>query len=185
MKGLCKHIVFGFFVFLCIFLLALFLLNKREGKVLCNESEEGYEIVLYDSWGNVVDTTWSPVEPVICNVTDELVEIVISVGSPAHYIFYFDKRNNMVSDTFFNPILIDNRYIATYEEYESEKKVIIRDLFDENEFYMEVIRDFSPGTIMFFNSTVSIEVLDKKNFLIEYLEGEDYKTVKEIIPINS
>ena len=76
-------------VFFFMFFSILLYLNKREGSVLCNEVEDGYEIVLYDSWGNVVDTTWSPVEPGIHNVTNELVEIVISVGSPAHYIFYF------------------------------------------------------------------------------------------------
>lgn len=38
--------------------------------------------------------------------------------------------------------------------------------------------------VMDLNSAMSIEVVDKKNFLIEYLKGEDYEVVKEVIPMN-
>lgn len=134
MKRLYKYLVVSIAIVFFICFLVICFVNKGEGKVLCNEVEDGYEIVLYDSWGSVVDTTWSPVEPGIHDVTDELVEIVISVGSPAHYIFYFDKRKNRKSDAFFNPILVDNRYVA-YMEYEPEMVLIIRDLFDEGKFY--------------------------------------------------
>lgn len=159
-------------------------INKGEGKVLCNEVEDGYEIVCYDRWGRVIDTTWSPVEPGISNVTDKLVEIVISVGNPAHYIFYFDKGRGKVSDTFFNPVLVDNRYVA-YMEVEPEEGIIIKDLFGERKLYKKIVRDFSPATVVFFDSTVSIDVLNESDFLIEYFKGEDYEVVKEVIPINN
>lgn len=183
MKNLFKKVSFSIVIFLCICFLAIYFIKKEEGKVLCSEVEDGYEIICYDRWGRVIDTTWSPVEPGISNVTDELVEIVISVGNPAHYIFYFDKRSNKVSDTFFNPILVDNKYVA-YMESEPEEGIIIKDLFDENKFYKKIVRDFSPATVVFFDSTVSIDVLDESSFLIEYFTGEDYEEVKEVIPMN-
>lgn len=181
MKRIYKYIFASIAVFFIICFLVILFINKGEGKVLCNEVEDGYEIVLYDSWERVVDTVWLPEEPGIYNVTDELVEIVVSVGSPAHYIFYFDKRNNRVSDAFFNPILVDNRY-AAYMDYEPERVLIIRDLFDEGKFYKKIVRDFSMVTDL--NSAMSIEIVDKKYFLIEYLKGEDYEVVKEVIPMN-
>lgn len=182
MKILYKSIIICIVIFLCICFFVMFYINKGEGKVLCNEVEDGYEIVCYDRWGRVIDTTWSPVEPGIQNVTDELIEIVISVGSPAHYIFYFDKGRGKVSDTFFNPILVDNRYVA-YMEYEPEMELIIRDLFDEGKFYKKIVRDFSMVTDL--NSAMSIEVVNKENFLIEYFKGEDYEVVKEVIPMKN
>lgn len=183
MKRLYKYLFVSIAIFFFVCFLVICFINKGEGKVLCNEVEDGYEIVLYDSWGSVVDTTWSPVEPGIHDVTDELVEIVISVGSPARYIFYFDKRNNKVSDTFFNPILVDNRYVA-YMDVEPEEGIIIKDLFDESKFYKKIVRDFSSETVMFFDSIVSIEVFNKNDFLVEYLKGEDCEVVKEVISIN-
>ena len=92
-------------------------------------------------------------------MTNELVEIVIGVGSPAHYIYYFDKKRNKVSDTFFNPILVDDKYIA-YMGDGLEKGLIIMDLFNEDEFYKRIDRDFSP--VIDFNSAVSINVLNEE-----------------------
>lgn len=49
-------------------------------------------------------------------MTDDVSEIGVSTGNPSRYVFYFDRQNTKISETFFNPILFDNRYVAYMEE---------------------------------------------------------------------
>lgn len=41
----------------------------------------------------------------------------MSVGSPAIYTFFFNKETAEVSPTYFNPFIVENKYIA-YIDYD-------------------------------------------------------------------
>lgn len=165
-------------------------IHNKTGKISCNKIIDGYEIVIYDKWDKIIKTDWSPVEPGIGETGGNIIEVVTSTGNPARYVYYFDKKSLKISKTFFNPVLItdadptsgkafdDNKYIA----YMEDGKLIITDLFDEGLYYKEIIRDFSktgnPGS-----AVIQIGLTGDGSFVIEYLKGEDYKEVRETIPM--
>lgn len=73
-------------------------------------------ITLYDKSGNRIDSWAYSKEPWICEVDDKILEIRIGVCSPARYVCYFDKESCQISDIYFNPILVGNKYIAYMDE---------------------------------------------------------------------
>lgn len=123
-----------------------------------------------------------PKAPSVCQVGKNLLEVSISVGSPARYTFYIDKEDARESDTYFNPILVGDKYVA----YMEEGKLIISDIFytdqQEDLLYMTIVRDFTK-TADPISAIVGIELIDSENIELTYLTGEDYTEVTEIIPI--
>lgn len=73
---------------------------------------EGYEVVLSGKRNEEIFSAIYPKEPGIANITDDILEISVSTGNLSRYVFYFDQKNPRISDTFFNPILFDNKYVA-------------------------------------------------------------------------
>lgn len=140
--------------------------------------EDGYKIMIYDKWNKMIKTDYSVVEPGVSELDDNIIEVVISTGNPASYIYYFDKKNIKLSKMFFNPILIENKYIA----YMEEGALIITDLFQEGLLYKKIVRNFTK-TANPSSAIIDIEIQDEENFMINYYKGEDYKEEMEVIPI--
>lgn len=155
--------------------------NSGPGTVLCHTAGEEYDVFLYDKWNRIVYEDRFPKEPIVTYLTDNLVEILFSVGSPAHYVYYINVISLEISDVFFNPILIDNEFVAYWDM--EEDALIIRDIFQEEIYCQRLQRDFSPsanpiGVIQ------SIELTDEGDFVMQYFTGNDYEMVEEIIPFN-
>lgn len=92
------------------------------------------------------------------------------------YKFYFNKKSAEISDTFFNPMLVGDSYIAYMEDHE----LIVRDIFDEDLFCMRIVRDFT-GTADPMSAVISIEMADSKTIILTYYKGEDYIETSEKI----
>ena len=109
--------------------------------------------------------------------------VSVSVGSPACYTFYIDKEDARVSDTYFNPILVGEKYVA----YMEDGKLILSDIFytdqQEDLLHMAIVRDFAE-TADPISAIVGIELIDGKNIELTYLTGNDYTEVTKIIPID-
>ena len=112
--------------------------KNKTGRILHQETEDGNVVILYDKQDQIIDTIDVIEKTSINELTDDLFEIVQSVGSPARYVFYYDAQTCQISDVFFNPILIENQYIACIKNGE----LIIRDIFDEGIFCKKITRDF-------------------------------------------
>ena len=150
--------------------------ENETGRILHQETEDGKVVILYDKQDHVIDTIDVIEKTSILQLTDDLFEIVQSVGSPARYVFYYDAQTCKISDVFFNPILIENQYIAYIENGE----LIIRDIFDEGTFCKKITRDFTE-TADPTSAIISITLEKEGQFVIEYYQGEDYKIQTEII----
>ena len=150
--------------------------EKETGRILHQETEEGNVVILYDKQDHVIAIIDVIEKTSILQLTDNLFEIVQSVGSPARYVFYYDAQTYKISDVFFNPILIENQYIAYIENGE----LIIRDIFDEGTFCKKITRDFTE-TADPTSAIISITLEKEGQFVIEYYQGEDYKMETEII----
>lgn len=152
-------------------------IDIRERQYTIDETEDGHRITLYDKQGNIVDSTEYPSRSWVNEITEDVIEIVVSVGSPARYVFYYDKEKARISDTYFNAILIDNKYIAFME---SNEALILTDLFDEGILYKRIVRDFSKSAVAS-DAIISIELLDEKSIRLNYLKGEQYSEESEVI----
>ena len=123
-----------------------------------------------------------PKEPSVCQVGKRLLEVSVSVGSPACYTFYIDKEDARESDMYFNPILVGDKYVA----YMEDGKLILSDIFytdqQEDLLYMTIVRDFTK-TADPMSAIVGIDLIDSESIELTYLVGNDYTEVTEIIPI--
>ena len=123
-----------------------------------------------------------PKEPSVRQVGKRLLEVSVSVGSPACYTFYIDKEDARESDTYFNPILVGDKYVA----YMEDGKLILSDIFytdqQEDLLYMTIVRDFTK-TADPMSAIVWIDLIDSESIELTYLVGNDYTEVTEIIPI--
>lgn len=178
MNNLTKRIIIAISILVCIGILSHSVLYKEMGKVTCTELDEGYQVTLYDKNGNVSFELETLVQPGITDLANNITEVSISVGSPARYVFYYDRLNCNMSDMYFNPILIDNKYIA----YMEERNLIIRDIFNQGILSKRIVRDFA-NTADAMSAVMSIQRLDEGNFVINYLKGEDYESITEIVPM--
>lgn len=142
----------------------------------CEKTVDGYEVTLFDRKNNTVFDMVYPKEPWIREIDDDILEIGISTGLPSSYVFYFDKETSKISDTYFNSILLDSKYIA----YMDDGELVISDLFDKRVFYKKITRDFTK-TANPSSAIISIELVDEENLIIDYYKGEDYEEVAEVI----
>lgn len=150
---------------------------------LCKKVEDGYELTIYNSSGAIILSEVYLKEPGISWVTENVMEIAISVGSPARYVYYIDLEEDKVSDVYFNPILVGDKYVA----YMEEEKLILSDIFytdkQEGLLYMTIDRDFYKAANPM-SAIVSIELIGSEIIELKYLTGEGHITVTEVMQIN-
>lgn len=65
---------------------------------------------------------------------------------------------------------------------ENSEELIIMDIFNEGILCKKVTRDFSK-TANSGSAIINIEIVDEEKILLEYLSGEDYMEVAEIIKL--
>lgn len=180
--GSWKKRIIRVFVLVCFVVLVLLNCNMGVGGVVLQESGDEYEIILYDKWGQVVCDETTEKCPGIRYITDDIVEVTHSFGSPFHYIYYYNIRTAEMSvPAYFNPILIDNKYVA-YWDYDLNV-LVITDMFQKGIYHKEIKRDFtySPNPT---GVILSMELTeDGENFVMTYYAGKDYEEVEEMIPL--
>ena len=149
------------------------------------ETPDGYEVILYDREGREIYSEWYPKEPRVEEVSEGILEISFSTGSPARYTFYFRKEDAKVSNTFFNARVVGDRYIA-HRPLIGDKwynaPLILTDIFEEGILYQEIYKDFSI-TADLMSAIYSIELIDEEHIMLEYCTGEDYTVVDEVVEI--
>ncbi len=136
----------------------------------CIAVGKGFEVTFYSSTNDIIFSEFFPKEPAIRPVTENIFEVSISVGSPAAYSFYIDMENAEISETFFNPLFIGERYIA----YMEDGKLILRDAFNEDSLYIIISRDFTK-TANPMSAIIAIEMQDRETFSLTYYKGDNYE----------
>ncbi len=148
------------------------------------ETLDGYEIILYDKEGEKVYSEVYPEKSWVKEVSEGILEIGVSVGSPARYTFYFRKEDGAISDTFYNAKLFGEQYIAhrPVSNYLEGNPLILTDIFEEGILYQEIYRDFSE-TADPMSAIHDIELEDETHVRLEYCEGKAYTDVNEVVEI--
>lgn len=157
---------------------------KTEQQYFLKEAEDGYELTFYDKDGREVYSQWYPRSTYLSEVTPNVLKIDCSIGSPACYVEFFDRETAEISPVYFNPIMISDKYIAFMEE---DGILVLSDLFQRGELYMEIRRDFT-GFANRIGAIRNIELLDDRHVEIEYYEGEyeseEFTETTEVITLD-
>lgn len=148
------------------------------GKCSCVAAEEGFEVTFFNGAHEIIFSECYPKEPTVRQVTDNIFEVRMSVGSSAVYVFYVDVVNAETSGTFFNPLLFGEHYVAHMEDGE----LILRDIFDDDALCMTISRDFTK-TVNPMSAIIAIEMQDKNKITLSYYKGDNCEETSEILYI--
>lgn len=138
-------------------------------QVIFEQTSKGHRLTLYDKEHGEIFSESYPKDTWIGGVSEDVLEIVISVGSPARYTFYFNRETAEISDTFFNAKLFGDKYIA----YMEDRTLILSDIFKKGILHQEITRDFSE-TADPMSAIISVEMIDSENIRLEYYRGEEF-----------
>ncbi|AIQ14539.1 hypothetical protein PDUR_23595 [Paenibacillus durus] len=141
-------------------------------------SEDNFKLTLFDKTHQVIFEEEYPKEPMTKILSNNVIQVTISLGSPNRYVFFYDTESTKISNTFYNPILIESGNILFLDD---EGKLIFRDIFDQSLLYTKIIRDFSPTAVPS-NAIYKAELLENTLY-IEYYEGPEFKEKKENIKV--
>ncbi len=141
-------------------------------------NDNTYTVYLYDSKKNIVFKQILLKEPFFEEFDNGIVMIGVSLGSPLNYKYFYDGKNNKISNTYENLIaIIESKVIYMQGEY-----LIISDMFDESVYYKEIHREWAktaePST-----AVISVQLLDTNQVELIYYVGYDFVEVKEIIDL--
>lgn len=150
------------------------------------EIENGeYEVTLYDKENKVVHTETFTKLPWVTEMTDDILQIGLSLGSPAPYIYYYDKERAIVSACYPDSFYLRDNYVAYMRDVST---LVVTDIFEDNELDMEISRNFSDsrhlgGLYLAIKDITWITLRGQAVIVLEYYEGEDRELLSEIIPI--
>lgn len=162
--------------------------NFKETPDYVNDlTEEGdFEVTLYDKENNAVHVEAFAILPWIEEKTNNILQIGISGGDISSLIFYFDKERAKVSPYYTESFYLRDNYIAYMED---ESTLILTDIFEDGELYMEISRDFSDsrqlgGMHHSIKDVTMITLNGRDAVVLEYYEGEDRELISDIIPLD-
>ena len=126
------------------------------------EADKHYKIVdiglgeseyhIYDRWGRevLVEVTDRPLT--ISTIDQWVIEIRIEMGTGTSVTKYYDAENNRFSEEFLYVIASSGNllaYVDTTQKNDANKgAIVVRDIFDRNEFFKTFSLDFSPREVM-------------------------------------
>lgn len=117
-------------------------------------------------------------------LSENLIHVTVSVGSDARQEWFYDRITGRKSEEYFNISAINGSNIVYMEFTDDwETHLVIRDIFNKEILYEEIVRDFSDTAVA---STVlkNVTFLNDKSIKIEYEVGEDRRLVNEIIELS-
>ena len=161
----------------------------REDKVV--EETEYYRIIQSDFWYvHILDRNHDTVriegpfykEPRVLIVSDNLLRITVQAGTGRGSIwgYYYDIEKDVSSQVFY---WIYDQYDGMVA-YGYVSKVIVRDIFDEGGYYLEIAsfkEPFSPQTV---EPIINVEFInDGRSVRVTYVTGAHYQEVTEVFDL--
>ncbi len=142
------------------------------------DEDGSYILTLYDQEQETIHQEVFPREPVVDILENNIVKISISLGSPNNYTYFYDVGKNIISDVYYNPLLIENEKIV----YMEGNSLIVSHIIDKTIVYAQIERNFSP-TAEPSLAILKVEFVDSNTLHIEYFEGSDFDEKSEVIDL--
>ena len=131
-----------------------------------------YEI--YSNSGDLVEReTVTRSFPTITSLSDSLLSIEIGVGTGTWRAQYYDSDRDILSEIFDSPIAVINGKTAYFTVSNDIYKLVVRDIFNESEYYKEHILDLSRVANPI-DALVQVEYLDGDRLQVTYRSGSNY-----------
>lgn len=144
------------------------------------KNEDGtYTVKLFDKNKEVIDENTVPKEPHVNKLENDLIQVIISYGSPFYTTYFYDTKDNLISQAFDTPVLIDKGKIVLVQN----KKLIVSDIFDKALYFKEVERNFSE-TVPPSSAIISAKFINSNELQIDYYEGSDFTEKSEVIDLS-
>lgn len=150
--------------------------------MLIDDGEESYyNLTIYNKNGNEVEHYKFGNEPRVQEISKEPLVYEIAGGIGAQWYFYYDYSEERVSQVYYNVVSRNKFTIAymTFTDDYNQIRLIITDIFDISK-SKEYIRQFSKVADPT-HDIVEFKWIDNSEIEIEYLKGDNYDIVKEII----
>ena len=120
--------------------------------------------------------------PRILMVSDDLVRFTLQAGTGngTKWGYYYDTKKNMFSNVFYSIFDQCNGKVA----YGGLNKVVIRDIFDETKYFLEITSFKEPFSYSA-EPITNVEFTDGgSNVKVSYLTGENYQEISESFDLN-
>ena len=113
----------------------------------------------------------------------DIVGICIQAGTglSTNYATYYDLENSLISETFYYVLTAEDRYVVYADRRNDEHFIIVRDIFDKEQYYKEYkLENVSPVAADF---AICGDFDSDGNIIITYLSRDDYKKTEYTIEL--
>lgn len=174
-----KKIVILIVLIFCILLVITLKFAPNKMTYSIEKQGEKYFVSISDNRGTVIYEDLYSSEPIISKVGKN--SIIVTVGGGDFWQSQFiNGKTGKVSESFEN-VRACNEKIVVYGIYEEGNlKIIIRDIYNKDEVYKEIIDEFpdiAAGSYLIKDA----RVMNNHLVYLNYYLGNDWKTKKKII----
>lgn len=174
-----KGIVITLIVVCCLMAFAIFMLLSNKISYTVEEIDGTYEVIVNNRCGKRIYENAYGVEPIIMQVDKDTILIRTGKGD-SRITKFINGKTNRVSDNFEN-ISAYNGQLVVYGIYEDEQlKIVIRDIYDEDKVYKEVIDTF-PNVAVGSYIIKDAQIIDEHSVDLTYYVGDEWEEKEEVV----
>lgn len=141
------------------------------------DKDRRYTVTVFDEEKNVVTKFRDIKEPRVTMVNADILRASVRYNAGTEpRCEYYDRKNKRMSRTYDNVLAERGDRVL----YVDGNRLIIRNMFDQNTYYKEVVREYltSPGSG---NSIVKVLWEEPARIVVQHLEGVERRLVSEEI----
>ena len=147
------------------------------------EADEDYKLTIRSRGGNIIFNEQYGAEPIVQIVDDDTLLIICGKGD-WHICTFVNVDTGLVSEGF-DDISAWNSEMVVYAVWQDGTyKVVVQDIYNKSDYYMEIERDFSPMAVPHF-IIKEATFLDDSTLEMKYYCGENFEIKGEIIDLQS
>lgn len=174
-----KGIVVTLIAVCCLMAFAIFMLLSNKISYTVEEVNGTYNVSVNNRCGKRIYENAYGVEPIIMQVDKDTILIRTGKGD-SRITKFINGKTNRVSDNFEN-ISAYNGQLVVYGIYEDEQlKIVIRDIYDEDKVYKEVIDTF-PNVAVGSYIIKDAQIIDEHSVDLTYYVGDEWEEKEEVI----
>lgn len=140
-----------------------------------------YTLTLYDKEGNEVTKEEYPKEPNVWDIGNGIIEISLDLGPAVITYRYYDVNIKKLSTAYPNSLAVSGHRIVTV----TENKLIVQDMFDKSQYYVEFHRDFAHKLYDPVFAIGDVKFLKDNKLLFQWLEGNNSLPKEDIVDLET
>lgn len=174
-----KGIAIALIVIGCLMVFTILIVLPDKISYRVEEVNGTYHVSVNNKWEKRIYENVYELEPIIIQVDKDT--ILIRTGRGDSWMTKFiNGKTNRVSDSFEN-ISTYNEQLVVYGIYEEEQlKIVIRDIYDKNKVYQEVIDTF-PKVAVGSYIIKDAQIIDEHSVHLTYYVGNEWEEKEKVI----